>query len=53
VIISTPPPLPMTVVEVVVVMWKIFHVNTPPFVFAIPVTEHSDAFAFESYILSL
>jgi len=46
---STPSPLPMTVV-VVVVMWKIFHVNTPPFMFAIPVTEHSDAFAFESYI---
>jgi hypothetical protein len=35
---------------VVVVMWKIFHVNTPPFVLAIPVTVHSDAFVLESYI---
>jgi len=55
VITSTPPPQPMTVVELVVVVmvvmiWKIFCVNTPPFVFAIPVTVHSDAFALESYV---
>jgi hypothetical protein len=55
-VITSTPPLPVTVVEVVVVvvkmmmMWKIFHVNTPPFVFAISVTVHSDAFALESYI---
>jgi hypothetical protein len=39
----------LTVISLVV-MWKIFHVNTPPFVFAISVTVHSDSFALESYI---
>jgi hypothetical protein len=43
-VVITSPPLPPPMTVVVVVMWKIFQLNTPSLVFAIPFTVYSDAF---------